>query len=178
MTDQPEIRQIARYDTPTRKNSNRFRTYDGDGIAPSLSTMGGGNIEPHVLSKKPSEQKEPVNNTQPKRIGGVGSRNFGNQFRQGNRIYDANEIAIALTAQPTGNAGGHTSLYATEQIGIRKLTPLECWRLMGMTDEDYDQAEQVNSNTQLYKQAGNAIVVNVLESLFENITGEGEQVCE
>ena len=49
---------------------------------------------------------------------------------------------------------------------IRKLTPKECWRLMGFNDEDFEKAEKVNSNTQLYKQAGNSIVVDVLEELF------------
>ena len=52
---------------------------------------------------------------------------------------------------------------------IRKLTPKECWRLMGFTDEDFHKAEQVNSNTQLYKQAGNSIVVNVLEAIFKQM---------
>ena len=49
---------------------------------------------------------------------------------------------------------------------IRKLTPKECWRLMGFDDEDYEKAAKVNSNTQLYKQAGNSIVVNVLEAIL------------
>ena len=52
---------------------------------------------------------------------------------------------------------------------IRKLTPKECWRLMGCSDEDFYKAEQVNSNTQLYKQAGNAIVINVLEAIFKQM---------
>lgn len=52
---------------------------------------------------------------------------------------------------------------------IRKLTPLECWRLMGFTDEDFRKAEKVNSNSQLYKQAGNSIVVDVLFYIFENL---------
>lgn len=52
---------------------------------------------------------------------------------------------------------------------IRKLTPKECWRLMGFSDEDFKKAEKVNSNTQLYKQAGNSIVVNVLEAIFINL---------
>lgn len=56
--------------------------------------------------------------------------------------------------------------YVVEQFRIRKLTPKECWRLMGCSDEDFHKAEEVNSNTQLYKQAGNAIVVDVLEGLF------------
>lgn len=53
-----------------------------------------------------------------------------------------------------------------KQYRIRKLTPLECWRLMGFSDEDFRKAEEVNSNTQLYKQAGNSIVKNVLMAIF------------
>ena len=45
---------------------------------------------------------------------------------------------------------------------IRKLTPKECWRLMGFTDEDFEKASKVNSNSQLYKQAGNGVTVNVV----------------
>lgn len=52
---------------------------------------------------------------------------------------------------------------------IRKLTPLECWRLMGFTDEDFYKAQAVNSNSQLYKQAGNSIVVPVLEGIFSQL---------
>lgn len=52
---------------------------------------------------------------------------------------------------------------------IRKLTPLECWRLMGFDDTDFRKAEKVNSNTQLYKQAGNSICVNVLEAILANL---------
>lgn len=52
---------------------------------------------------------------------------------------------------------------------IRKLTPKECWRLMGFSDDDFDKAAQVCSNTQLYRQAGNSIVVNVLEAILKNL---------
>ena len=52
---------------------------------------------------------------------------------------------------------------------IRKLTPKECWRLMGYTDKDFEKAAEVNSNTQLYKQAGNAIVKQVLMAIFEKM---------
>ena len=55
---------------------------------------------------------------------------------------------------------------------IRKLTPKECWRLMGFDDADFDKASKVNSNTQLYKQAGNSIVVNDLEAIL------GELLCK
>ena len=52
---------------------------------------------------------------------------------------------------------------------IRKLTPKECWRLMGFDDKDFEKAAMVNSNTQLYKQAGNSIVVNILEGIMEEL---------
>ena len=52
---------------------------------------------------------------------------------------------------------------------IRKLTPKECWRLMGFEDEDFEKAARVNSNTQLYKQAGNSIVVDVLYHIFREM---------
>lgn len=52
---------------------------------------------------------------------------------------------------------------------IRKLTPKECWRLMGFDDADFEKAQKVNSNTQLYKQAGNSIVVNVLEAILKEL---------
>ena len=72
------------------------------------------------------------------------------------------------------------TLMASDSMGrvdnyrIRKLTPKECWRLMGFDDADFREAEQVNSNTQLYKQAGNSIVVNVLEAILKNLLG-GEE---
>ena len=52
---------------------------------------------------------------------------------------------------------------------IRKLTPRECWRLMNFSDEDFKKAEKVNSNSQLYKQAGNSICVNVLCAIFSQL---------
>ena len=55
-------------------------------------------------------------------------------------------------------------------LRIRRLTPLECWRLMGFSDDDFYKAKNVpTSDTQLYKQAGNSIVVTVLEKIFKNL---------
>jgi DNA (cytosine-5)-methyltransferase 1 len=54
-------------------------------------------------------------------------------------------------------------------LRIRKLTPKECWRLMGFSDEDFEKAQKVNSDSQLYKQAGNSIVVKVLEEMFKKM---------
>lgn len=57
-------------------------------------------------------------------------------------------------------------------IRIRKLTPIECWRLMGFSDIDYNKAQDVNSKTQLYKQAGNSIVKQVLMNVFKKLYEE------
>tara|TARA_R110002033_G_C3839467_1_gene234663 strand:+ start:1 stop:1050 length:1050 start_codon:yes stop_codon:yes gene_type:complete len=64
-------------------------------------------------------------------------------------------------------ASNKSHIYKTKRI--RKLTPLECWRLQGFTDEQFYKAQKVNSDTQLYKQAGNSITVNVLVELFKKI---------
>ena len=59
-----------------------------------------------------------------------------------------------------------------QNLRIRKLTPREVWRLMGFDDADFEKASKVNSNTQLYKQAGNSIVVNVLEAILNNLLNQ------
>lgn len=60
--------------------------------------------------------------------------------------------------------------FLSDNMRIRKLTPLECWRLMGFRDMDYYAAKSVGiSDAQLYKQAGNSIVVTVLEAIFRNL---------
>lgn len=79
------------------------------------------------------------------------------------RVQDCGNTSPTLTA-------GESEICKIESpYRIRKLTPKECWRLMGFSDEEFMAAEIVNSNTQLYKQAGNSIVVDVLEHLFKNI---------
>lgn len=65
-----------------------------------------------------------------------------------------------------------------EPIRIRKLTPKECWRLQGFSDAQYEKAAAVNSNSQLYKQAGNAVTVNVIEEIGRYIIGvANEKTC-
>ena len=231
-----------------------------DGLCNTLSTVQKDN---YLLEVTYKDDKDMNKDIVPVLVGGVGEINFGKQYRQGNRIYDANSIAMALLSSPVGNAGGYSYLYAiggadmnnepfivaskgrnpenpsdrtsgipTEQrlepntkglcntlttvqkdnlvaepvnpmpdgtcrtiknqyyktsqanyertgsmgatgvntgLRIRKLTPKECFRLMGFDDEDFYKAEAVNSNTQLYKQAGNSIVVNVLEYIFNSL---------
>lgn len=74
-------------------------------------------------------------------------------------------VSPALTSS-MGTGGGHAPMHNYD-FRIRKLTPKECWRLMGFGDKDFEKAEKVNSNTQLYKQAGNSVCVPVLENIFK-----------
>lgn len=77
-------------------------------------------------------------------------------------VYSDDGNSPTLTA---GTHGDANSRICTE-YRIRKLTAKECWRLMDFSDADFHKAEKVNSNTQLYKQAGNSIVVNVLVAIL------------
>ena len=80
-----------------------------------------------------------------------------------------NEIICPTLTSAMGTGGGNAPVVNQKNDRLRKLTPKECWRLMGFSDGDFEKAEQVNSNTQLYKQAGNSIVVNVLEAILKNL---------
>ncbi len=109
---------------------------------------------------------------------------------QGNKFCDSNRLSVTLQAisdrhrviiqRPRGNNKGGTHSIAptltsnsyqennflSENYRIRRLTPKECWRLQGFRDEDIEKAKQVGmSDTQLYKQAGNSVTVNVIEYL-------------
>lgn len=95
--------------------------------------------------------------------------NDGSQY--GTVIAD-NGLSPNLVA---GTHGYANSCIAT-QYRIRKLTPRECWRLMDFSDEDFEKAAEVNSNTQLYKQAGNSIVVNVLVAILGQLFPGKENV--
>lgn len=80
-------------------------------------------------------------------------------------VVSDNGISANLVAGTRGYANSHIAT----QYRIRKLTPRECGRLMGVSDEDIEKMAAVNSNTQLYKQFGNSIVVDVMCSMFKNL---------
>ena len=103
-----------------------------------------------------------------KRLGNLYDENAGGA-RAGN-VYAPDGLAPALqTAQ-----GGNRQPLMYEDYRIRKLTPRECFRLMGFTDADFDKIKGI-SNTQLYKMAGNSIVVNVLEAIFKQLFKENHK---
>lgn len=89
--------------------------------------------------------------------------------QNGRRIKNEGEPSFTLTSQDR-----HGVLIADDRIKIRKLTPRECFRLQGFTDEQFDRAAAVNSETQLYKQAGNAVTVSVVEEIGRHIVKTNE----
>lgn len=238
------------------------RIYSPEGVSPTITCDSSVNI---------IRKENPI----PKLMGGIGEKNFGKQYRQGNRVYDANEVAMALGAAPIGNAGGNSYLYAIEKpirlgglfddakgkhqagsiwdteglaptidtcqggyrqplivdsktnsvawkqksekgyrecvlpinepialdeqnkcvrkdgcvgtlttdgsspkhnnrviepsLKLRKLTPEECWLLQGFSSEDFQKARPTNSDTQLYKQAGNSIYTGCLIAILYSL---------
>lgn len=81
-----------------------------------------------------------------------------------------NGLCPTLTTRPEGFKTANLIVEHTQDFRIRKLTPLECWRLMGFSDEDFEKAKASGiSNSQLYKQAGNSIVVTVLQGILKNL---------
>ena len=117
----------------------------------------------------------------------------GRNMCSGN-VYDKNEICQSLMAC-MGTGGNNQPLISMEdqnmaeentteveqtteknsKYRIRKLTPRECWRLMNFTDADFEKAQAVNSNSQLYKQAGNSIVVACLIAIFSQLGIQGHK---
>ena len=110
-----------------------------------------GNIKRYINSDVVDEFKE----------GQMATTSFPNGYGHGPRTHNES-IALNTIDKPS----------VKQNLRIRKLTPKECWRLMGFDDEDYEKASKVCSNAQLYKQAGNSIVVNVLEKLLKELIKE------
>ena len=146
---EPKIIQVMRAAKERNfTNPQSGRVYNPDGLSPCLSTMQGGGLEPKII-----EANVGVNPLSKK-------REF-NGFHT--------ECSPCLLA--TDYKAPKCTL--TNSFRIRKLTPLECWRLMGFDDDDFYKAQNAGiSNSQLYKQAGNSIVVNVLQAIFRQFNFE------
>ena len=150
-----------------RKFGSRGKLQDINGFCDTLQAAmgaGGGNVPIIKIGENMKTKNETIC------LNSKGGRNGieGLQPSLKDRIYDSNGIAACCA---TSN---FFMPNYTDGLRIRKLTPKECWRLMGFDDEDYEKASKVNSNTQLYKQAGNSIVVNVLEAILTSLLLETE----
>ena len=151
---EPKVKQVGNIVTTGNfKNPQRGRIYDADGISPTLNTMQGGGLEPKFIEPVicRSIGRNPENPSD--RTAGAPTEQRLEPNSQG--------ISNTLTTVQKDN-------YVLEQYRIKKLTPRECFRLMGFTDADFDKIKGI-SNTQLYKMAGNSIVVNVLEGIFREL---------
>ena len=153
------------------KVSNKLKQTE-TGICPTLDTMQGGNRQPSIEIKNNTEKGVVVK--EDKTFIEKHYDNFKNKngyIPEMFNPYNESEIKEVAPTQSTqcGSTTSSATVLKRECLRIRKLTPKECWRLMGFDDEDFEKASQVNSNTQLYKQAGNSIVVNVLEGILKNL---------
>lgn len=93
---------------------------------------------------------------------------YGMTINAYNKTLDNTGLSPTLTTRPEGFKTA--ILPITKELRIRKLTPLECWRLQGFSDEQYYKAKNSGvSKSQLYKQAGNAVTVNVVDAIVREI---------
>lgn len=127
------------------KGKNRFR--EGKEVSDTLQTQ-------------PKEGV--VINNNPKVLGGIGKKKSNNntQWYQQDRVYDDN-VAISVTTA--------FNPYYKDNLRIRKLTPKECFRLMGVKDEDFEKVAKSQSDSSLYHLAGDSIIVNVLMAIFKEM---------
>lgn len=123
------------------KGGEKGRVVDRDGIGYTLTA---------------TEYKDPLKIAEPVIVGSM----------QAHAAVKTDGICPTLT-EAMGMGGGQVPVH-TYGVRIRKLTPRECWRLMGFLDEEFDRVHGI-SNSQLYKQAGNSIVVNVLSALLSQL---------
>lgn len=91
-----------------------------------------------------------------------------NTFDVSKRVYSPDGLCATIMSC----GGGDQGVKILDKSKVRKITPREAWRLMGFSDEDFDKARPLNSDSQLYRQAGNSIVVPVLEGILKNLLGE------
>lgn len=162
------------------------RVYDKDGLCPTIPTGTGGGHLPKILTRK--EIKGSCGEIWQE--SNFWERCLDTKGRTARRRLATRSMTLTESRPPfflTGGGygimivdkkerGGQTPIF-TERRGtlyrIRKLTPRECGRLMGVDDSDIDKMETVNSNSQLYRQFGDSIVVDVMCAMFRNLNIKG-----
>ena len=164
------------------RNSQRERVYDSGGLSPTISTVPGGNTEPKtaipVLTPDRTEKRQ---NGRRFKEDGEQMFTLTGQDRHGIAI----EVEEATKRLDTSCNQGifvkvsdelivYAVWYEKYQcyIAIRKLTPRECFRLQGWSDDYFEKAQFVNSDSQLYKQAGNGVTVTVIEAIARKMKVE------
>lgn len=171
-------------------NPQRGRVYSENGISPTLNTCQGGGLETKVLTRGYRRDNNAVD------VSGISGTICGRDYKDALKIAvntkrgyvlakngDGVDLSYPTSQTKKGRVkSGATNTLTTQSdkgvvvqdgshLTIRKMTPREHWRLQGFTDEQFDKASAVNSNSQLYKQAGNAVTVNVVEEIGRHIIG-------
>ena len=147
-------------------NGMNGEVYDSTGLAPTLTTNKGEGVKiiqrAHVYNQGEEHDIVPTLTS--------------NSYQENNlvKVVDFyNKITKDEVGTLTSSGGGSTvragSFGITDGYRIRKLTPRECWRLQGFSDWAFDKAQEVNSNSQLYKQAGNSVTVNVIAAIAKEL---------
>lgn len=146
---------------PSGKGMNG-NVFDENGLAPTLTTnKGEGNkIAIHEVNQEDNNKPKERFFRQALETFENSNANYGDTIDAFNKRVNRSGYSPTLTTRPEGFKTA--ILPVTNDIRIRKLTPKECFRLMGFSDENFEAAEKIVSNSQLYKQAGNSIVVDVL----------------
>lgn len=152
-----ELGGVADLSYPNSK-TRRGRVQEGGTISPTITAESNGlcRIEPCIGAIRGRNPENPSDRT-----AGVPTQQ---------RLEVGGDCSNTLTTVQKDN------VVIEPSIRVRKLTPRECFRLMGFSDEDFDKAASVNSNSQLYKQAGNSIVVNVLTAILGQMIDGKEDV--
>lgn len=163
-----KVNQIGNIvDTGNWGNPQRGRIYSADGCSPALNCCGGGGLEPKILQIPRGFNTGNIHDECTTILSH--SWECNNFVKEQVMILDDTKSETfgggkLFGTCPTLRASryGHKVINQDNIFRIRKLTPKECFRLMGFDNDDVDNAEKVVSNSQLYKQAGNSIVVDVL----------------
>ena len=149
-------------------NGMNGEVYESAGLAPTLSTMQGGGQEPKIIQRGHGYNQGGEHDIAPTLT--------SNSYQENNlvKVVDFyNKITKDEVGTLTSSGGGSTvragSFGITDGYRIRKLTPRECWRLQGFPDWAFDKAQKVNSNSQLYKQAGNSVTVSVIAAIAKEL---------
>ena len=152
---EPKILQVAKTECRFDQES---RVYGVNGISPTLAARDSQGPKKILISQATKKGYIEMD------VPGVCDLSYPNSKTRRGRVQENGKISPTLTASENGIS------YINKEYRVRKLTPLECWRLMSFTDEDFYKAKNVGiSNSQLYKQAGNSIVVKVLEGIFKEL---------
>lgn len=130
--------------------------YETDGIAPTIRAYQGGGLEPKIRVKEATSKGYAE-----AEVGDSVNLSHPNSKTRRGRV--GKQVANTLL---TGESQG----VIEPDFRIRKLTPRECWRLQGFPDWAFDKAQEINSNSQLYKQAGNSVTVNVIAAIAKELS--------